>query len=71
MMCGMAKYPGYPVRIQVNVMDVQAQRIFDFRQELGCETDSEMVWTQLTAMFDILDRDPDRQAQVTFVATSD
>jgi hypothetical protein len=54
----MAKDPNSPVRLYVDVSEVQAQRITDMRHKHGLSTDSETIRELLTALFDMLDKDP-------------
>ena len=62
----MAKDPRYPVRVHVDLSEVQAERIQDFRRQYGLASDGETVREILTALFDMLDKDPERRVQPIF-----
>lgn len=48
----------FPIRVQVDLTEVQAERIRDFQTQYGLASDGETVREMLTALFDILDKDP-------------
>ncbi|MFT4077503.1 MAG: hypothetical protein QM647_18395 [Asticcacaulis sp.] len=56
----MVRQSRYPVRLYVDLTEVQAQRISDLRAEHGCASDSETIRELLTALFDLLDKDPQK-----------
>lgn len=56
----MVRQSQFPVRLSVDLTEVQAQRITDLRAEYGCASDSETIRELLTALFDILDKDPQK-----------
>jgi hypothetical protein len=58
----MSKNSKFPVLVQVDLTEVQAERIRDFRLQYGLASDGDTVREMLTALFDILDKDPDRDS---------
>lgn len=58
----MAKETKFPVRMQVDLTEIQAERIRDFRAKFDCASDSETIRELLTALFDMLDKDPEKDS---------